>query len=72
MTTEHKPYQYIECPFCLATIEPKTGKIKCLGCNAQFTVDDRFECVFADTRDLRLPVKGTVVQHLWIGTGRVE
>ena len=60
MTTKPEPYRYIECPFCLGALEAKTGKIKCPGCDAQFTVDDRFERVFTDTSHLRLPVKGTV------------
>ena len=60
MITESEPYQYIECPFCFTALEAKAGKIKCPGCDAQFTVDDRFECVFTDTSDLRLPVEGTV------------
>ena len=60
MITDSEPYKYIECPFCLGSLEAKTDKIKSPGCDAQFTVDNRFECVFADISDLRLPVRGTV------------
>jgi hypothetical protein len=47
MTSKSEPYKYIECP----------------GCDAKFTVDDRLECVFADTSDLRLPIKGNICSN---------
>jgi hypothetical protein len=34
--------------------------MKCPECHAKFEYDDRMECVFVDTNDLRLPVHGTV------------
>jgi hypothetical protein len=51
---------YIECPFCQGLLEPKSGKQKCPECGANLEIDDRLECIFADTNDLRLPVNGTV------------
>ena len=52
--------RHIECPFCSGVLEPKIGKMKCPECHAKFEYDDRIECVFVDTSDLRLPVHGTV------------
>jgi len=34
--------------------------MKCPECHANFEYDDRMESVFVDTKDLRLPVHGTV------------
>jgi hypothetical protein len=34
--------------------------MKCPECYAKFEFDDRMECIFVDTNDLRLPVHGTV------------
>jgi hypothetical protein len=51
---------YVTCPFCSGLVEPRTGKMKCPECHAKFEYDDRMECVFVDTSDLRLPVYGTV------------
>jgi len=51
----------MKCPFCLNHIvEAKPGKTTCPECSAEFEVDDRLECIFADTSKLRLPVNGTV------------
>ena len=36
------------------------GKTSCHECHASFYIDDRVECIFADPKDLRLPLKGTV------------
>ncbi len=60
MTSRSKPKRYIECPFCLAPLKPKVGRVQCPMCDANFEYDDRMECVFVDTSDLRLPVHGTV------------
>ena len=51
----------ILCPFCgYPGIEAKPGKTSCHECHASFFIDDRVECVFADPKDLRLPLKGAV------------
>jgi len=51
---------YIECPFYQGLLESKTGKQKCPECDAPLEIDDRLECIFADTSNLRLPIHGTV------------
>jgi hypothetical protein len=52
---------YLKCPFCLNHIlEAKPGKTTCPECSAEFEVDDRLECIFADTQKMRLPVNGMV------------
>ena len=51
----------ILCPFCgCPGIEAKPGKTSCYKCHTSFLIDDRVECVFADPKNLRLPLKGTV------------
>ena len=60
MTSRSKSKRYIEYPFCSGVLEPKIGKMKCPECHAKFQYDDRRECIFVDTDDLRLPVHGTV------------
>jgi len=53
--------EYLKCPFCLNhCIEKKSGKNSCSICRAKFEIDDRVECVFADTENIRLPVNGIV------------
>ena len=52
---------YILCPFCgHSGIDAKPGKIYCHKCNYRFYIDYRMECVFADPKNLRLPLTGTV------------
>jgi hypothetical protein len=52
---------HLKCPFCLKhSVEPKPVKTTCPECSAEFEVDDRLECIFADTQKIRLPVNGTV------------
>ena len=41
-------------------MEAKPGKTTCPECSAEFEVDDRLECIFADTQKMRLPVNGIV------------
>ena len=60
MIPRTKSKRYIECPFCSGVLEPKIGTMKCPECHAKFQYDDRMESVFVDTKDLRLPVHGTV------------
>ena len=56
-----KSHEYLMCPFCLnQCIEPRQGKTRCPVCNAAFEIDDRVECVFADTENIRLLVNGIV------------
>ena len=60
MSNFHQPTD-LKCPFCLKhNLEAKPGKTTCLECSAEFEVDDRLECIFADTSMLRLPLNGTV------------
>ena len=62
VTMDNTPVEdHILCPFCgHPGIEAKPGKASCNECHASFYIDDRVECVFADTKDLRLPLTGTV------------
>jgi hypothetical protein len=54
-------FDHLKCPFCLNhNMEAKPGKIKCPECSVEFEIDDRLECVFADTSKMRLPVHGIV------------
>jgi len=54
-------FEYLKCSFCLKnSVEAKPGKTACPECLAEFEVDDRLECIFADTQKMRLPVNGTV------------
>lgn len=60
MVTRHA-LEYQECPFCLNhNLEAKPGKTTCPECLAEFEIDDRVECIFADTSKMRLPVHGMV------------
>ncbi len=51
---------FIECPFFQGLLEPKSGKQRCPECGTNLEIDDRLECIFVDTNDLRLPINGTV------------
>ena len=54
-------FDYLKCPFCLnRSIEAEPGKTTCPECSAEFEVDDRLECIFTDTKKMRLPVNGFV------------
>ncbi len=54
-------FEYLKCSFCLKnSVEAKPGKTACPECSAEFEVDDRLECIFADTQKMKLPVNGTV------------
>ena len=54
-------HEYLACPFCLnQCIHAEPGKTRCPVCNATFEIDDRAECVFADTDAIKLPVIGIV------------
>jgi hypothetical protein len=57
------------CPFCSYVLELRPGKMKCPECQARFEYDDRMECVFVDTSDLRLPVHGTVCPQCGVVQG---
>ena len=51
----------LTCSFCLNQyIHAEAGKTCCPVCDAIFEIDDRVECVFADTDSIRLPVNGIV------------
>ena len=54
-------HDILKCPFRLSrSIEAKPGKISCPGCYAVFEIDDRTECIFADTSTIRLPMNGFI------------
>jgi len=62
---------YLKCPFCLNySVKAKPGKTTCPECSAEFEVDDRLECIFADTKKMRLPVNGFVCR-VCVGLFRV-
>ena len=51
-------FEYLKYSFCLKnSVEAKSGKTTCPECSAEFEVDDRLECIFADTQKIRLPVR---------------
>jgi hypothetical protein len=63
----------MKCPFCLHPIaDSNPGEKICPNCHAEFEVDDREECVFANPDKLKLPIKGTIcrVCGLVQGEGR--
>ncbi|WP_372678195.1 hypothetical protein [Desulfosarcina sp.] len=37
--------------------------MKCLDCLAEYEIDERSECIFANIDDLHLPLRGTVCRH---------
>lgn len=52
---------YLACPFCGdSCILSKPGKVHCPMCYSRYEIDDRLECMFASTDDLKLPKSGTV------------
>ena len=52
---------YLNCPFCSnQCVEARQGKTRCPVCDAAFEIDDRVECVFGDTNEIRLPAMGTI------------
>ena len=54
-------HEYLTCPFCLnQCIDAEPGKTRCPVCSADFEIDDRVECVFADTDNIRLPINGII------------
>jgi hypothetical protein len=63
----------MKCPFCLHPISDfNPGEKTCPNCQAEFEIDDRGECVFANPDNLKLPVNGTLcsVCGLVQGEGR--
>jgi hypothetical protein len=60
----------VKCPFCLNfSVKAKPGKTTCPGCLAEFEVDDRLECIFADTQKMRLPVNGFICRSCGLVQG---
>ena len=56
--------KYLTCPFCgESCILPKPGKVRCPICFSKFEVDDRLECMFADTNS-QASGKGHCTCHL--------
>jgi hypothetical protein len=52
---------FLKCPFCLNhRLEAKPGKTTCPECSAEFEIDDRLECIFANTQKMRLPENGMI------------
>jgi NMD protein affecting ribosome stability and mRNA decay len=55
-----------KCPFCASdNVQNESGRKKCRDCLAEYEIDERSECVFANTDSLSLPLKvrGTVCSH---------
>jgi len=53
--------EYLTCTFCLnQCIHGEPGKTQCPICDAVFEIDDRVECVFEDTDNIRLPINGII------------
>ncbi len=51
----------IKCPFCLKQgVEAELGKTICPESSAEFKIDDRLECIFADISKMRLSGNGFV------------
>jgi hypothetical protein len=49
------------CPFCgKRSLVAKPGKTSCPVCKAKFEIDDRLECIFVDSENLKLPTEGVV------------
>jgi hypothetical protein len=49
------------CPICRQSdLQGNPGKTVCPLCKTVFEIDDRGECVFADTDSLRIPMFGQV------------
>jgi hypothetical protein len=47
---------YLNCPFCSSQcVEARQDNSRCPVCDAAFEIDDRVECVFDDTNEIRLP-----------------
>ena len=55
-------YECLTCPFCLnQCIQAEPGETLFPVCYATtFEIDDRVECVFADTNNIKLPVNGII------------
>jgi hypothetical protein len=54
-------HEYLTCPFCLnQCVEPRQGETRCPVCDAAFEIDDRAECVFGDTNEIKLPAIGII------------
>lgn len=54
---------FIECPFCSGLVEPKPGRLKCPECHTEMVYDEKLLNIFVDTKDMRLPIHGTVCMH---------
>jgi ribosomal protein L32 len=53
-----------KCPFCGSdSLRNESGKMTCLDCLAEYEIDESSECIFANTDDLHLPLRGTVCPH---------
>ena len=52
--------EFIECPFCSGLVEPRSGRQKCPECHVEFLYDEGLQSIFVDTKDMRLPIHGTV------------
>lgn len=63
MVSDNIETQFIECPFCQGLVEPVPGRQKCLECKAQFRIDTKLNAIFADIKELKLPVQGTLCPH---------
>ena len=62
-----------KCPFCASeNLHYESGKVNCLDCLAEYEIDKKSECIFANTDSLQLPlkVKGRRVSSLRPIAGR--
>jgi hypothetical protein len=58
----------MKCPFCLNPIaDSNPGEIICPSCQAEFEIDDRGECVFANPGNLLAGIQDRL-QNLWTGS----
>ena len=61
----------MKCPFCLNPIaDSNPGEKICPNCQAEFEIDDRGECVFANPGQFEIADKRDRLQGVWTGSGR--
>jgi hypothetical protein len=66
VSTDLMKMPHSKCPFCASeNLQNEFDKKKCLDCLAEYKIDERSECIFANTDSLSLPLKvrGTVCSN---------